>query len=75
MAEFFGPRLYSCCNCRNHVSLHDDIVSKAFQVSMDLKENVKLTSMTFTYHRQLSESSNLSVPHRMELGFREMVEI
>ncbi|KAK9994840.1 hypothetical protein SO802_024543 [Lithocarpus litseifolius] len=26
-----GPRLYSCCNCRNHVSLHDDIISKAFQ--------------------------------------------
>ncbi|CAL2243993.1 unnamed protein product [Prunus armeniaca] len=25
------PRLYSCCNCRNHVSLHDDIISKAFQ--------------------------------------------
>ncbi|KAL3570522.1 hypothetical protein D5086_027771 [Populus alba] len=31
MAEFVGPRLYSCCNCRNHVSLHDDIISKAFQ--------------------------------------------
>ncbi|KAM7504898.1 hypothetical protein LguiB_003802 [Lonicera macranthoides] len=31
MAEFFGPRLYSCHKCRNHVSLHDDIVSKAFQ--------------------------------------------
>ncbi|XP_057950819.1 protein yippee-like At4g27745 isoform X1 [Malania oleifera] len=24
-------RLYSCYNCRNHVSLHDDIISKAFQ--------------------------------------------
>lgn len=32
MAEFIGPRLYSCHKCRNHVSLHDDIVSKAFQV-------------------------------------------
>ena len=32
MAELTGPRVYSCCNCRNHVSLHDDIVSKAFQV-------------------------------------------
>ncbi|PRQ60491.1 hypothetical protein RchiOBHm_Chr1g0381841 [Rosa chinensis] len=31
MADLVGPRLYSCCNCRNHVSLHDDIVSKAFQ--------------------------------------------
>ena len=32
MAELLGPRLYSCCNCRNHVALHDDIISKAFQV-------------------------------------------
>ncbi|KAG6753632.1 hypothetical protein NC651_028070 [Populus alba x Populus x berolinensis] len=31
MAELVGPRLYSCCNCRNHVSLHDDVISKAFQ--------------------------------------------
>ncbi|KAL5736952.1 hypothetical protein ACOSQ2_031763 [Xanthoceras sorbifolium] len=31
MADLVGPRLYSCCNCRNHVSLHDDIISKAFQ--------------------------------------------
>lgn len=34
MAELMGPRLYSCCNCRNHVSLHDDIISKAFQVKL-----------------------------------------
>ncbi|MQM10338.1 hypothetical protein Taro_043226 [Colocasia esculenta] len=33
MAEPVGPRLYSCCNCRNHVSLHDDVVSKAFQIA------------------------------------------
>ncbi|PIN24533.1 putative Yippee-type zinc-binding protein [Handroanthus impetiginosus] len=26
-----GPRLYSCCKCRNHIALHDDIVSKEFQ--------------------------------------------
>ncbi|XP_057805850.1 protein yippee-like At4g27745 isoform X2 [Salvia miltiorrhiza] len=26
-----GPRIYSCYKCRNHVALHDDIVSKAFQ--------------------------------------------
>ncbi|XP_021909045.1 protein yippee-like At4g27745 isoform X1 [Carica papaya] len=32
MAELAGPRLYSCCNCRNHVSFHDDIISKAFQL-------------------------------------------
>ncbi|CDY29858.1 BnaA03g48790D [Brassica napus] len=31
MAQSIGPRLYSCCNCRNHVGLHDDIISKAFQ--------------------------------------------
>lgn len=38
MAELLGPRLYSCCNCRNHVAFHDDIISKAFQV-MKLKPN------------------------------------
>jgi hypothetical protein len=32
MAELVGPRVYSCCHCRNHVCLHDDIISKAFQV-------------------------------------------
>ncbi|KAE8699827.1 Protein yippee-like [Hibiscus syriacus] len=31
MAESLGPRLYSCSNCRNRVSLHDDIISKCFQ--------------------------------------------
>ncbi|CAK9137220.1 unnamed protein product [Ilex paraguariensis] len=31
MADVIGPRLYSCFKCRNHVALHDDIVSKAFQ--------------------------------------------
>ncbi|XAR71608.1 hypothetical protein NMG60_11017965 [Bertholletia excelsa] len=31
MAELTGPRIYSCCNCRNPVSLHDDIISKSFQ--------------------------------------------
>ncbi|KAK3120319.1 hypothetical protein QOZ80_9AG0685690 [Eleusine coracana subsp. coracana] len=30
-AELVGPRVYSCCHCRNHVCLHDDIISKAFQ--------------------------------------------
>jgi hypothetical protein len=34
MAELVGPRVYSCCNCRNHVCLHDDIISKAFQVHL-----------------------------------------
>ena len=32
MSDLVGPRLYSCCNCRNHVALHDDVISKAFQV-------------------------------------------
>ncbi|GJT04279.1 reverse transcriptase domain-containing protein [Tanacetum coccineum] len=27
-----SPRLYACYNCHNHVALHDDIVSKTFQV-------------------------------------------
>ncbi|KAL7083096.1 hypothetical protein ACP275_14G140700 [Erythranthe tilingii] len=31
MGDLIGPRLYSCYNCRNHVALHDDIVSKEFQ--------------------------------------------
>ncbi|XVF53143.1 hypothetical protein PTKIN_Ptkin05aG0076800 [Pterospermum kingtungense] len=31
MAEMVGPRLYSCCNCRNQVALHDDVISKSFQ--------------------------------------------
>ncbi|XP_077248504.1 protein yippee-like At4g27745 [Tasmannia lanceolata] len=31
MGELVGPRLYCCSNCRNHVSLHDDVISKAFQ--------------------------------------------
>ncbi|KAK7278318.1 hypothetical protein RJT34_23345 [Clitoria ternatea] len=31
MEDWIGPRLYSCCNCRNHVALHDDVISKAFQ--------------------------------------------
>ncbi|XP_055808466.1 protein yippee-like At4g27745 [Solanum dulcamara] len=26
-----GPRIYSCCKCRNHIAVHDDIVSKNFQ--------------------------------------------
>ncbi|XP_038993565.1 protein yippee-like At4g27745 isoform X1 [Hibiscus syriacus] len=31
MAEMIGPRLYSCCNCRNQIALHDDVISKSFQ--------------------------------------------
>ncbi|KAK4354001.1 hypothetical protein RND71_026195 [Anisodus tanguticus] len=32
MEGVVGPRIYSCCKCRNHIALHDDIVSKKFQV-------------------------------------------
>ncbi len=32
LAHHAGPRIYSCCNCRCHVSDHDDIISKCFQV-------------------------------------------
>nr|GLL28256.1 protein yippee-like At4g27745 [Ipomoea trifida] len=31
MEETIGPRLYSCYKCKNHVSVHDDIISKDFQ--------------------------------------------
>ncbi|TYH58231.1 hypothetical protein ES332_D08G139000v1 [Gossypium tomentosum] len=31
MEEMVGPRLYSCCNCRNQIALHDDVISKSFQ--------------------------------------------
>lgn len=40
MAESIGPRLYSCCNCRNHVALHDDVISKAFQVKLKADSNL-----------------------------------
>lgn len=36
MEEVIGPRLYGCSNCRNHVALHDDGISKAFQVNTTL---------------------------------------
>jgi len=31
VVQHAGPRIYSCCNCRCHVSDHDDIISKCFQ--------------------------------------------
>ncbi|KAL3713927.1 hypothetical protein ACJRO7_006292 [Eucalyptus globulus] len=31
MAEIVGPRIYSCYKCRNHVAMHNDIISKTFQ--------------------------------------------
>ncbi|KAH7578080.1 hypothetical protein ACOSP7_000789 [Xanthoceras sorbifolium] len=33
MADLIGPRMYCCFKCRNPVSRHDDIISKAFQAS------------------------------------------
>lgn len=42
MAHSIGPRLYSCCNCRNHVGLHDDIISKAFQVNQSASSSLFL---------------------------------
>lgn len=33
MADLITERLYSCQNCRNQISRHDDIISKGFQVS------------------------------------------
>ncbi|XP_070664556.1 uncharacterized protein [Malus domestica] len=31
MAELVGTRLYSYCNCRNHVAIHDDVVTSHAQ--------------------------------------------
>ena len=36
MAELVSPQLYSCSNCRNHVCLHDDVISKTFHVKFTL---------------------------------------
>jgi hypothetical protein len=53
MAELVGPRVYSCCHCRNHVCLHDDIISKAFQVN---EEGVLLGISDFFLTRGSSSS-------------------
>ncbi|RHN80496.1 hypothetical protein MtrunA17_Chr1g0188931 [Medicago truncatula] len=31
MENLIGTRLYFCFNCRNHVAVHDDVISKTFQ--------------------------------------------
>ncbi|KAK2402372.1 hypothetical protein P8452_03158 [Trifolium repens] len=31
MENLIESRLYFCFNCRNHVALHDDVISKTFQ--------------------------------------------
>lgn len=33
MENLIGTRLYFCFNCRNHVAVHDDVISKTFQVN------------------------------------------
>lgn len=48
MAELVGPRLYSCCNCRTHVALHDDVISKSFQV-----KNLTLVLLPLSYSFQM----------------------
>ncbi|KAJ4840915.1 hypothetical protein Tsubulata_001111 [Turnera subulata] len=49
MAELVGPRLYSCCNCRNHVALHDDVISKAFQFSSGQGTRERILSSKTTF--------------------------
>lgn len=34
MEDLIETRLYFCFHCRNHVALHDDVISKAFQVNI-----------------------------------------
>lgn len=59
MAQSIGPRLYSCCNCRNHVGLHDDIISKAFQVRINfIIPFVLLVSLMVYVERELSGESH-----------------
>lgn len=41
MADAGEPRLYSCYKCRNRIALHDDIVSKWFQVIIFLRSVVR----------------------------------
>ncbi len=47
VVQHAGPRIYSCCNCRCHVSDHDDIISKCFQVLLLLLLPVLLVILLF----------------------------
>lgn len=59
MENLVGPRLYSCCKCRNHVSRHDDIISKDFQVnSLFISSSPNFDTAPFQY--LCLNSSNLS---------------
>ncbi|KAM2099704.1 hypothetical protein ACFX1T_026950 [Malus domestica] len=71
MTELVGPRLYSCCNCRNHVALQDNVISKAFQRrSGSSRSNPSLKSWRGLL-RQL-RSSRLSGPDIFDRPIRLM---
>lgn len=48
-----GPRLYSCSKCRSHVALHDDIVSKAFQVKLSVLLGFLLTHIMLKFKAEI----------------------
>uniref|UniRef100_A0A804Q7T4 Yippee domain-containing protein n=1 Tax=Zea mays TaxID=4577 RepID=A0A804Q7T4_MAIZE len=66
MAELVGPRVYSCCNCRNNVCLHDDILSKAFQALAKLKNLISWCSAKGT---KFACSSPLRLEYLEEVVF------
>ncbi|KAA3475940.1 protein yippee-like [Gossypium australe] len=51
MAESLGPRLYSCSNCRNRVSLHDDIISKCFQSTLRKMKSLSSIARVYVVNR------------------------
>jgi len=59
MENLIGTRLYFCFNCRNHVALHDDVISKTFQVntltsfSIKIWNNVRWTQYKHVVHLHL----------------------
>ncbi|RYR41567.1 hypothetical protein Ahy_A08g037974 isoform A [Arachis hypogaea] len=61
MAELIGPRLYSCCNCRNHVSLHDDIISKAFQAEWGDFRNGKYSGNAVNHWNPVNSVVQLTI--------------
>ncbi|KAM3196825.1 hypothetical protein ACQJBY_072491 [Aegilops geniculata] len=63
-AELVGPRVYSCRHCRNHVCLHDDIISKAFQVPGEEWPRVSLLPRHERHHRgQGGQAAHDRAPH------------
>jgi hypothetical protein len=49
VVQHAGPRIYSCCNCRCHVSDHDDIISKCFQVLLLLLSSSSFPSSSSSF--------------------------